>query len=211
MKTAAALLGLLVVTAVAKPVEPKPGKTFGKVNKAPFGYKAGSSQSIKNLQSKIKNVVWIVLENRSFDNILGGVKRDGFDNPINNGAYCNPQNITNSGLGNWCAEKKDYDSILHDPDHSVTGNNFEFYGSYSPDNKKIADGQLKPSLNGFVEEQLARNPTLAPATGAKEVMNYYSQDEIPTLMDLIDEFATFNYWHSCVPGVSLPGSPPFMD
>jgi phospholipase C len=33
-------------------------------------------------------------------------------------------------------------------------------------------------------------------------MGYYSEDEIPTLVDLVDEFTTFNYWHSCVPGVS---------
>lgn len=203
MKTAAALLGLLVVIAVAIPVEPMPGQTFGKVNSAPFGYKAGSADSIKNLKSKIKNVVWIVLENRSFDNILGGITRPGFDSPINNGAYCNPQNLTNPSLSNWCASAKDFDSILNDPDHSITGNNFEFYGTFNPNNQAIANGSLLPSLDGFVNKQLISYPTLAPDFAAKQVMNYYSEDEIPTLVDIIDEFTSFNYWHSCVPGVSL--------
>jgi phospholipase C len=201
MKTAAALLALLVVPTVAIPVEPKPGSTFGKVNNAPFSYKAGSADSIKNLKSKIKNVVWIILENRSFDNILGGVTRPGFDNPINNGPYCNPQNLANPGLDNWCPGAKDFDSILNDPDHSVTGNNLEFYGTYSPNNKAIANGSLLPSLEGFVNKQLISYPTLTPEFAAKQVMNYYSEAEIPTLVDIIDEFATFNYWHSCVPGV----------
>jgi phospholipase C len=35
-------------------------------------------------------------------------------------------------------------------------------------------------------------------------MGYYSEDEIPTMVDLVNEFTTFNYWHSCVPGVRTP-------
>jgi phospholipase C len=202
MKTSAALLALLVAGAVAW-VVPTPGPTFGKVNAAPFGYTAGSAASVQNLKSKIKNVVWIILENRSFDNILGGVTRAGFDNPINNGPYCNPQNLTNPNLANYCAGTKDFDSILNDPDHSVTGNNLEFYGSFSPSNAAIANGSLLPSLEGFVNKQLISYPTLSPDVAAKQVMNYYAQEDIPTLVDIIDEFATFNYWHSCVPGVSL--------
>jgi len=203
MKTPAALLALLAVTAVAWPVEPTTGPTFGKVNSAPFGYKAGSAASIQNLKSKIKNVVWIILENRSFDNILGGVTRPGFDNPINNGQYCNPQNLTNPSLPNWCSGTKDFDSILNDPDHSVTGNNFEFYGSFSPNNDAIANGSLVPALDGFVNKQLISYPTLAPNVAAKQVMNYYDMSDIPTLVEVVDEFVTFNYWHSCVPGVSF--------
>jgi phospholipase C len=204
MKTTATLLSLLVAAVVAVPFDlPPPGKTYGTVNSAPFGYKAGSADSIKNLKSKIKNVVWIILENRSFDNILGGVTRPGFDTPINNGPYCNPQSLNDTTSASFCAASKDFDSILNDPDHSVTGNNLEFYGTYHPNNTAIASGTLQPALDGFVNKQLISYPTLTPQVAAKQVMNYYSEDEIPTLVNIIDEFASFNYWHSCVPGVSL--------
>ncbi|EAW11902.1 putative phosphatidylglycerol specific phospholipase C [Aspergillus clavatus NRRL 1] len=170
----------------------------------PFGYASGSKESIANLKDKIENVVWILLENRSFDNILGGVERNGLDNVINNGPFCNLQDVTNPSSAKWCSVYKDFDSVRHDPDHSVTGYNMEQYGTYNPNNADIASGSLKPSMQGFVEQQMAHHKGIDPKLATEEVMGYYSEDEIPTLVDLVDEFTTFNYWHSCVPGPTNP-------
>ena len=169
--------------------------------KEPFGYKSGSKESIANLKDKIENVVWILLENRAYDNMLGGIHRNGLDNVVNNGPFHNPQQVNDTNSKKWPSQYKDFDSVLHDPDHSVTGNNFEFYGTYTPDNEAIANGTLKPNLQGFVDRQLSNYPEITPNRAAQEVMGYYSEDEVPTLVDLVDEFTTFNYWHSCVPGV----------
>lgn len=171
---------------------------------APFGYTAGSPASIANLKANVENVVWILLENRAFDNILGGVKNPGLDNVVNNGPFWNPQNVSDPNSPKYYSQYKDYDSVLNDPDHSVVGNNFEFYGTESPDNNAIANGTLTPAMKGFVERELSRYPSLTPQMATKEVMGYYSQDEIPTLVDLVNQFTTFNYWYSCVPGVSDP-------
>lgn len=168
----------------------------------PFGYAAGSSESISNMKDKIENVVWILLENRAFDNILGGVHRSGLDNVVNNGQFCNPPNLTSPFDGKQCSVFKDFDSVRHDPDHSITGNNQEFYGDYTPNNAAIANGSLTPSMNGFVARQLLSYPDISSKRAGEEVMGYYSESEVPTLVDLVDEFTTFNYWHSCVPGVS---------
>lgn len=168
----------------------------------PWGYKSGSKESVANLKDKIENVVWILLENRGFDNILGGVHKDGLDNVVNNGPFWNPQLVNETDSKKWYNVFKDFDSVLHDPDHSVTGNNFEFYGTYHPDNEAIANGTLKPDLKGFVERQMASYPSISAKRATEEVMGYYSESEIPTLVDLVDEFVTFNYWHSCIPGVS---------
>lgn len=169
----------------------------------PFGYKAGSPQSIANLKSKVKNVVWILLENRSFDNILGGIKHRGLDNPINNGPYCIPQNLSEPTGKQWCTGSKDFDSVLNDPDHSVTGNNLEFFGQYAPNNADVASGKIKTTNLGFVDRQLAKYTNLPAETGAKQVLNYYSEDQVPVMKNLVEEFITFNYWFSCVPGVRL--------
>ncbi|KAJ5124129.1 uncharacterized protein N7515_007954 [Penicillium bovifimosum] len=175
-----------------------------KGNHEPFGYKSGSKESIANLKDKIENVVWILLENRGFDNILGGVKNRGLDNVVNNGPFWNPEKVSDANSKKWYSQAKNYDSVLHDPNHSVTGVNYELYGTYSPDNEAIANGTLHANLEGFVERQMVSYPSISAQRATEEVMGYYTEDEIPTLVDLVDEFTTFNYWHSCVPGPTNP-------
>jgi phospholipase C len=183
-----ALLGLLALaTAVVAAPSPK---------------NAGSPASIQHMKSKIKNVVLIVMENRSLDNLLGGQTIRGLDNPINNGPFCNPVNLTDPSAGVACSEAKDYDSITQDPDHSIPGNNIEFYGTFTPDNELIANGQLEPSMNGFVHEQIRRNPTKDHMVLANQVMNYYTEEQVPVLTALTQNFVVFNRWFSSVPGVS---------
>ncbi|OKL58502.1 hypothetical protein UA08_06056 [Talaromyces atroroseus] len=205
---AATVTGLLASSALASPTSAHFGWTgsesMNKHTSAPFGYTAGSEQSIANLKSKIKNVVWILLENRSFDNILGGIHGRGLDNPTNNGDYCIPQNLSQPNGQQWCTSLKDFDSVVNDPDHSVTGNNFEFFGQFSPNNNAISNGSLKETQQGFVEKQMISYPHITAETAAKQVMGYYSEDEIPVMVNLVDEFVTFNYWFSCVPGPTNP-------
>ncbi|KAL4802044.1 phosphoesterase, partial [Aspergillus unguis] len=173
-------------------------------SKTPFGYASGSKESIANLKDKIDNVVWILLENRSFDNMLGGVRRKGLDNVVNNGPFCYPQEVNDANSTQRCNVYKDFDSVQHDPDHSITGYNMELYGTYTPDDTAIQNGNLKPSMNGFVQQQLVHHEGVDPHLATREVMGYYSEGEIPTLVNLVDDFTTFNYWHSCIPGPTNP-------
>ncbi|KAG6827593.1 hypothetical protein H0H92_011189 [Tricholoma furcatifolium] len=170
----------------------------------PFGYASGSRQSISNMKDKIQNVVWILLENRSFDNLLGGIKGHGFDNPINNGPFCNPQNVSDPTGTTFCSFFQDFDSVINDPDHSVTGYNLELYSTFSPDNAAIANGTLTPNFQGFVDKQLVSYPTLDPLVAGEQVMGYYSADEIPTFVNIVEEFTTFNTWFSGIPGPTNP-------
>ncbi|KAJ5770701.1 uncharacterized protein N7511_002752 [Penicillium nucicola] len=190
----AALFGLLSLAAAVSAAPPKAHKS-----------RAHSSASISNLQSKIKNVVILEMENRSLDNVLGGQTLKGLENPINNGPFCNPYNLTEPSLGQVCSSAKDFDSILDDPDHSVTGNNIEFYGTFSPSNENIAQGQLTPSQQGFVHEQLRRYGNDVNKTElAQQVLNYYTEDEVPVLTSLVQNYLTFNHWHSDHPGPTNP-------
>lgn len=186
-----ALLGLLAFAAVATAAPPKPS------------HSAGSSSSIQNLKNHIKNVVILEMENRSVDNLLGGQTIAGLANPINNGPFCNPYNLTDASYGTVCSAAKDYDSIMDDPDHSVTGNNIEFYETYTPNNDAIAAGTLSPTQQGFVYEQLSRYGSDVNKTElAKQVINYYTEEQVPVMTSLVQNYLTFNHWHSDVPGVS---------
>ncbi|KAF9066119.1 phospholipase C PLC-C [Rhodocollybia butyracea] len=205
--TTAAFLGLLATsTSIVENLvnSSSDGSVSPAISPAPFGYKAGSAESVSNLKDKIKRVVWVLLENRSFDNILGGVNRPGLDNPANHGNVCNPVNLTDPHGPEQCTRVKDFDSVLNDPDHSVTGNNLEFYGEFAPSDAAIQSGKLTPTNQGFINKQLISYPTLTPDVAAAQVMGYYSESEIPTILDVVDGFTTFNYWFSCIPGPTNP-------
>ncbi|KAJ5112525.1 hypothetical protein N7532_000570 [Penicillium argentinense] len=191
----ASFLLVFIVSAIAASAAP-----------AKVSHVAHSSSSIKNLKRNIKNVVVLEMENRSLDNLLGGQTIEGLENPINNGPFCNPYNLTDPSQGMVCSSAKDIDSILDDPDHTVTGNNIEFYGAFTPDNADIASGKLTPAQKGFVYEQLRQydggdtNKTRL----AKEVLNYYTEDQVPVLTSLVQNYVTFNHWHSDLPGPTAP-------
>lgn len=187
-----ALLGLLTFAAVATAVPARPEH----------------AQSTSNLKDKIKNVVVLIMENRSVDNLLGGQTIKGLENPIQNGPFCNPYNLTNPAEGIVCSAAKDYDSISDDPDHSVYGVNIEYYGTFTPDNNAIASGKLKPNQNGFVHEQIRvyGSSVANKSELATQVLNYYTEEQVPVLTALVQNFVTFNHWHSDVPGVCAIGS-----
>jgi phospholipase C len=170
---------------------------------APSKTGPGSAASIQNLKKNIKNVVQIVMENRSFDNLVGGQTfTKDIDTPANNGPYCNKVNTTDPNSKSFCTRAKDFDSITDDPDHSVHGNNFQFYGTFHPDDQKILSGKLVANNKGFLEQHLRAHPKLTdPDFAAREVMAYYTPDQVPVITSLCEEFVTFDKWHSCVPGV----------
>lgn len=173
--------------------------------------RAGSPESIRNLKDKIKTVVIMVMENRSFDNIMGGQTLPGLENPIQTGPYCNPLNISHPDQKTGCTEALDFDSIIDDPDHSISGNNLEFYGSFHPDNDAISAGRLKPNMAGFLTEQIRiyggreKEDVLQ-----KQVINYYTENQVPVITEMSKNFVVFNHWHSDVPGVSCPFLPLFL-
>ncbi|OIW30429.1 phosphoesterase [Coniochaeta ligniaria NRRL 30616] len=180
------LHGLLALAAVAQASPPPAG-------------------SVNNLKARIKNVVILEMENRSLDNLLGGQTLPGIDNPIQKGPFCNPYNVSNPAAGHVCSAANDYDSITQDPNHSAAGNNFEFYGTFTPDNDDIASGRLVATQQGFVQEQLSLySSKVNQSTLAEQVMGYYSEDQVPVLTALVQNFVTFNHWHSAIPGPTDP-------
>ena len=164
----------------------------------------GSDASIANMKKNIKNVVNIIMENRSFDNLVGGQTfTKDIDTAANNGPFCNKVSTTDKKSASYCTRARDFDSISDDPDHSVHGNNFQFYGTFHPNDKKIQNGKLVANNEGFLEQHLRAHPKLTdPDYAAREVLGYYTPDQVPVITALCQEFVTFDKWHSCVPGVS---------
>jgi phospholipase C len=38
----------------------------------------------------------------------------------------------------------------------------------------------------------------------KQVMHYYTEEQVPVLTSLVKNYLTFNHWHSDIPGVRIP-------
>lgn len=168
----------------------------------PTGAASGSPESIANMKDKIKNVVHILMENRSFDNIVGGQTSIPVDGPARNGPFCNAVNITDPNSAVICSQAKDFDSITNDPDHSIAGNNFQNYGTFMPDNAAVENGTFVAGQQGFLQDHLRKYPKLNATYAAAQVMNYYTPDQVPVITSFCENFVTFDKWHSCVPGVS---------
>jgi len=150
--------------------------------------------ALSNLQANIHNVVILVMENRSLDNLFGGQRIEGLENPINHGPFCNPYNLSDTASGAACSAASDYDSVINDPDHAVYGNNLEFYGTFTQTTPPSAGGALVPNQKGFVHEQLRLYNTKAnQSVLATQVMNYYTEKQVPVLTSLVQNFMTFNH------------------
>ncbi|KAJ3359078.1 hypothetical protein HDU91_005016 [Kappamyces sp. JEL0680] len=147
---------------------------------------------LEAVNRNVKQLVVLMLENRSFDSILGRLSLDKINPDVNGltGAEAN-------ALANGTEFKVNPTSnpvSSYDPDHSVAGVTEAIYGSQGPTKN------LVPRMNGFATNAVRRGGLSA----AQEVMAYYSAATMPTTYRLAQEFALVDNWFSSVPGPTQP-------
>ncbi|KAL2934396.1 Non-specific phospholipase C6, partial [Bienertia sinuspersici] len=139
----------------------------------------------------IKNVVILVLENRSFDHLIGWMKKsinpsiDGID-----GTECNPVNTQDPKSKSICVSD-DAEYVDPDPGHS-----FEDVA------KQVFGGNINntiPSMKGFIEQALSMSGNVSEA-----VMRGFKPQNVPVFAALVKEFAIFDRWFSSIPGPTQP-------
>ncbi|KAL9239370.1 hypothetical protein vseg_013701 [Gypsophila vaccaria] len=139
-------------------------------------------------QTPIKTIVVLVLENRSFDHLLGWMKRR---NPQLNGltgSECNPFSTTNSSSKLVCVSD---DAFYVEPD---PGHNFEDVS------KQVFGSSIVPTMTGFVEQALSMPDTKVLDT----VMKGFKPENLPVLAKLVEEFAVYDRWFAGMPGPTQP-------
>ena len=136
---------------------------------------------------QLKHVVVLMMENRSFDHMLGSLKKvnqaiDGL-----NGDEWNPDHDGNHAT---VAQKAKYQGQLDpDPNHAFVAVNEQiFNGTSTPD--------MKGFINSYYRQQEDNNH-------AKQIMYYFSQAQLPVLTTLALEFAVFNRWFASIPGPTV--------
>lgn len=149
------------------------------------------------LTDRIKNVVVLIQENRSFDSIVGDFSYRGDINGLRNVKFCNPVNVTDPSQGTVCATPTAPNIAADDPNHSISGDNMELFTTFHP------NASSEEVMQGFVYEQEITFQTVN-ATRAAEAIEYYNENNLPTLTTLSEEFVLFDEWFCAVPGPTNP-------
>jgi phospholipase C len=140
---------------------------------------------------RLKHLVVLMMENRSFDHMLGGLKAQdpriegltgGESNPDTNGAPAMVQPLAR------------YQGQLDpDPDHHFAGVDLQmFNGDMTP--------TRVPTMQGFVKSYYEQRRDVKHS---RKIMYYFKPEKLPVLTTLATEFAVFNRWFSSIPGPTL--------
>jgi phospholipase C len=139
-----------------------------------------------NLQ-KVEHIVVLMLENRSFDHMLGYLSLAGDRHDVD-GLRAE---LANQHAGRWYpVHHLDRTAIADDPDHCAAAVDLQ-----------IASGRMDGFVASFADTLAARGVQDADP-GA--VMGYYNAADVPVYDHLAREFAICDRWFSSVPGATWP-------
>jgi phospholipase C len=140
----------------------------------------------------LQQVVVLMMENRSFDHMLGGLKGR---NPKIDGLTGNESNPDTTGTLVKVQPLAEYQSQLDpDPNHHFAAVNLQIFGD--PSNGP----PLQPTMQGFVKSYFNQQQDVAHS---REILYYFAPEKLPVLTTLATEFAVFNRWFSSIPGPTI--------
>ncbi|KAK9322035.1 phosphoesterase [Lipomyces orientalis] len=163
----------------------------------------GANAFATSWKDKIKTVVVLVQENRSFDTFAGGLVYNSTINGLAHHRYCNPANVTDPYSEIVCAKPIAANVAPDDPNHGISGVNMEILGTYHPNEVLVDTGKERETMLGFVTEQSSTYKT-ENLTRAAEAINYYTQSHIPVFAAMAENFVLFDRWFAAVPGPTNP-------
>jgi phospholipase C len=141
---------------------------------------------------KLQHIVVLMMENRSFDHMLGALKAvnpaiDGVDPD----GFSNPDAMKNPVKPRALAE---FQSQLNpDPDHHFPAVDVQIFGG--------ATGQGRvANMQGFVTSYFHQRGDLQHS---QKIMYYFTKEDLPVLSNLALQFAVFNRWFASIPGPTI--------
>ncbi|NCD72469.1 alkaline phosphatase family protein [Mucilaginibacter agri] len=155
--------------------------------------------SIGYMRSKIKHVVYYMLESRSFDNVCGwlyekdegSINYIGSDEPFN-GASTDNYNLdgdtkvyTSKFNNGELSNEVELADQLQDPFHDNSDSLLQMFYNKEPGYA----GKAKPDMGGFVKNNANH-----------QVMLTFAPEQLPVINGLAKNFAVSDEWFSSVPG-----------
>jgi phospholipase C len=147
----------------------------------------------------LKNIVVLMMENRSFDHMLGSlslVVQNGVKTyPSINGLTGNESNPdTNGNVVKVQPNAKFQSQLDPDPDHHFPGVDRQLFGGAPAGTGRVAN------MQGFVKDYFTQTNDV---NRSHYIMSYFTPDKLPVLTTLATEFAVFNGWFSSIPGPTI--------
>ena len=145
---------------------------------------------VKNL----RHIVVLMMENRSFDHMLGALHAG---NSAIDGLSGHETNPDSTGVPVTVSPKAAYQSQLDpDPDHHFPAVDLQLFGGIT----LAQNPSRKPNMQGFVKSYFNQQHNL---NHSHLILNYFTPDKLPVLTTLATQFAVFNRWFSSIPGPTL--------
>lgn len=139
------------------------------------------------LRDKVQHVIVLMLENRSFDHLLGFVPGVG----ELTGAESNPFEGADVAVSDAASHVLEVD-----PDHSHDAVQQQLFHGVAPGGE--------PLNRGFVESFAARVASTGKAVDPRAIMRCFPTARVPVLARLAQEFVTCRRWFASAPGETWP-------
>jgi phospholipase C len=152
----------------------------------------------------IDHIVVLMLENRSFDNMLGrlygNVPQSQFNGLTGNETNPDPTG-TPVPVGNNSPDVSKPTMTTPDPDPGELwlDINTQIYGG--PD---VPSPAPPPTMDGFVKNYLAQNAVAPGNYQAPAIMHYFMPDQVPVISQLAQQFAVSDTWFASAPCQTWP-------
>ncbi len=141
---------------------------------------------------QLKHIVVLMMENRSFDHMLGGLTQKY---PKINGLTGNESNPDTNGAIVKVQQNAEFQSQLDpDPDHHFPGVDLQIFGGAPQGPGRVAN------MQGFVKDYFSQTNDV---NRSHNIMSYFAPENLPVLTTLATEFAVFNGWFSSIPGPTI--------
>jgi phospholipase C len=141
------------------------------------------TRGLKNL----KHIVVVMMENRSFDHMLGALKAV---DPRINGLTGAESNLDTTNEPARVKPLAQYQSQLDpDPDHHFPAVQRQIFGTGT-----------EPTMGGFVQSYYDQRNDVEHS---RKIMYYFKPEQLPVLTTLAQSFAVFNGWFSSIPGPTI--------
>lgn len=149
---------------------------------------------------KIEHVVVLMLENRSFDCLLGRlyVGRDDFDGLKGNETNRAPDGTEIQVWNNAGTDPKTMSIPDPDPGELWVEMNRQLFGTLTVPNPPVA------TMNGFVASYVAQAAKEGGVYDPKNVMHYFVPEQVPVISRLAREFAVCDRWFASAPCQTWP-------
>jgi phospholipase C len=142
---------------------------------------------------KLQHIVVLMMENRSFDHMLGSLKAVS---PLIDGLAGTETNPDASAAANpvpVLAQAEYQAQLQPDPDHAFAAVDLQIFGGDTSANRQ-------PNMQGFVKSYFNQQQD---ANQSAKIMYYFKKDDLPVLTTLALQFAVFNRWFASIPGPTI--------